>query len=167
MRLRTLLPLAAAAMLAAPVRRARRRFAHVVTAGESLSSVAATDGLTVAQLAAANGLSSDAQLVAGSTLAIPPQSERLGRSSGTSALDVRAVRSMSTVGDGDGTATADDAAASSAASDDAHREFVRDLRRAAGRHPVGDRGERRHERGRLAAANGVDPNARAAVGHGA
>jgi LysM repeat protein len=49
-------------------------FAHVVTKGESLSSVAATDGLSVAQLAAANGLSPNAELTTGSTLQIPPQS---------------------------------------------------------------------------------------------
>jgi LysM repeat protein len=48
-------------------------FAHVVSAGETLSSVAAADGLPISQLAAVNGLSSDAQLVAGSSLAIPPQ----------------------------------------------------------------------------------------------
>lgn len=48
-------------------------FEHVVAPGESLYAVAAADGLSVNQLAAANGLSSDSQLVAGSTLAIPPQ----------------------------------------------------------------------------------------------
>lgn len=48
-------------------------FMHTVSPGESLSSIAAADGLTVDQLAAANGMSSDAQLVAGSTVAIPPQ----------------------------------------------------------------------------------------------
>jgi N-acetylmuramoyl-L-alanine amidase len=49
-------------------------FGHVVAAGESLSSVAAVDGLSVSQLAAANGISPDSQLIAGSTLQIPPQS---------------------------------------------------------------------------------------------
>jgi N-acetylmuramoyl-L-alanine amidase len=53
---------------------ASANFAHVVTKGESLSSVAATDGLSVAQLAAANGISPNSGLVAGSTLQIPPQS---------------------------------------------------------------------------------------------
>jgi LysM repeat protein len=48
-------------------------YQHTVTAGESLASVAAADGLTVAQLAAANGLAPDSQLVAGTRLAIPPQ----------------------------------------------------------------------------------------------
>ncbi len=53
---------------------ASANFAHVVAKGESLSSVAATDGLSVDQLAAANGLSPDAQLITGATLQIPPQS---------------------------------------------------------------------------------------------
>jgi LysM repeat protein len=48
-------------------------FDHVVAPGESLSSVAAADGLTVDQLAAANGISSDTELVSGTSLAIPPQ----------------------------------------------------------------------------------------------
>ena len=48
-------------------------FMHVVAPGESLSSVAATDGLSVDQLAAANGLSPSTPLIAGSSLAIPPQ----------------------------------------------------------------------------------------------
>jgi N-acetylmuramoyl-L-alanine amidase len=48
-------------------------FTHVVAPGESLSSVAATDGLTVEELAAANGLSGEAQLLAGEDLTIPAQ----------------------------------------------------------------------------------------------
>jgi N-acetylmuramoyl-L-alanine amidase len=48
-------------------------FVHVVARGESLSSIAAQDGLSVAALAAANGLSPDTQLQAGSTIQIPPQ----------------------------------------------------------------------------------------------
>ena len=72
MRLRTFLPLLATAALGFPAA-ASADFPHVVAAGESLSSVAAADGVTVGQLAAANGLSSDAQLVSGTTLMIPPQ----------------------------------------------------------------------------------------------
>jgi LysM repeat protein len=48
-------------------------FLHVVLPGESLSSVAATDGLTVEQLATANGLPATAELTTGSQLVIPPQ----------------------------------------------------------------------------------------------
>ena len=44
-----------------------------MTRGESLASVAAADGLSVSQLAAANGMSSTGQLVLGSTIQIPPQ----------------------------------------------------------------------------------------------
>jgi LysM repeat protein len=48
-------------------------FLHVVARGESLSSIAAQDGLNVDQLAAANGLSPNTELLAGSTIQIPPQ----------------------------------------------------------------------------------------------
>jgi LysM repeat protein len=47
---------------------------HQITAGESLTSIAATDGLSVSQLAAANGLSPDAELTTGATLQIPARS---------------------------------------------------------------------------------------------
>jgi LysM repeat protein len=72
MRSRTLLLLTTLFCLAAPAS-ASANFGHVVASGESLSSVAATDGLSVDQLAAANGISSGSQLIAGSTLQIPPQ----------------------------------------------------------------------------------------------
>lgn len=63
---------ALAVALGAPVT-ASAAFMHVISPGESLYSVAAADGLTVGDLAAANGLSPSAQLVAGTTIAIPPQ----------------------------------------------------------------------------------------------
>lgn len=44
---------------------------HQVAPGESLSSVAAADGLPVSALAAANGLGTDSQLLAGQILQIP------------------------------------------------------------------------------------------------
>jgi N-acetylmuramoyl-L-alanine amidase len=59
-------------LLAAPAA-ASAAFLHVVARGESLSSIAAADGLNVNQLAAANGLSPNAELLAGSTVTIPPQ----------------------------------------------------------------------------------------------
>src|ERR1700741_366135 len=46
-------------------------FPHIVAPGETLSSVAASDGLSVERLAAANGLTPESQLLAGSTLMIP------------------------------------------------------------------------------------------------
>lgn len=45
---------------------------HTVVAGESLSSIAAANGLQLARLAAANDLGWDAQVVAGTSLQIPP-----------------------------------------------------------------------------------------------
>jgi LysM repeat protein len=71
MRSRILLFTLAAALLTPAA--ASANFAHVVGSGETLSSVAAADGLSLAQLAAANGLSIDCPLVAGATLQIPPQ----------------------------------------------------------------------------------------------
>src|SRR5262249_52866320 len=63
---------AAAAILIAPAG-ASASVSHVVAAGESLSSIAASDGLSLEQLADANGLSPEAFLLEGSTLTIPPQ----------------------------------------------------------------------------------------------
>ncbi len=105
MRLRTILPFLAAAMLGSPAA-ASAAFPHVVAAGESLTSVAAADGLTVAQLAAANGVSPNAQLVSGATLMIPPQQAGLG--------PVAAATVSSSAGEGD--TDSDDVATTSAGS---------------------------------------------------
>ena len=74
MRLRfsLLMSLAAAALMVVPAT-ASAYFVHVVAPGETLSSIAAADGLGVDQLAAANGLSPTAQLISGETIQIPPQ----------------------------------------------------------------------------------------------
>jgi N-acetylmuramoyl-L-alanine amidase len=72
LRLSLLITVAVGAMLCLPAT-ASAYFVHVVARGESLSSIAAQDGLSVAALAAANGLSPDTQLQAGSTIQIPPQ----------------------------------------------------------------------------------------------
>jgi N-acetylmuramoyl-L-alanine amidase len=73
-------------------------FEHVVAPGESLSAVAAADGLPVDQLAAANGLSSDSQLIAGATLAIPPQNgEAVATSSSPSSESAAPAQSSSAV----------------------------------------------------------------------
>jgi soluble lytic murein transglycosylase-like protein len=72
MRSRILLAAVAAAVLIMPAT-ASAAFVHVVGAGESLSSVAAADGLSVSALAAANGLSVDSELTSGQPLNIPPQ----------------------------------------------------------------------------------------------
>jgi LysM repeat protein len=95
----------AGTMLAIPAV-ASAYFVHVVGQGESLSSIAAKDGLSVDTLAAANGLSPDTQLLAGSTIQIPPQ--------GTTA--VTPVSASSTTGGaaGDGDADSDETGAGTA-----------------------------------------------------
>jgi N-acetylmuramoyl-L-alanine amidase len=57
--------------------------AHMVTSGETLSYVAAANGLTTDELAAANGLSPDALLIAGESLYVPyPSGSGSGGSGG-------------------------------------------------------------------------------------
>jgi LysM repeat protein len=73
--IRKLCPVAALTALTALILAAPAGAAiHVVAPGETLTSVAAADGLSIAQLASANGLSTGAELVSGATLTIPPQS---------------------------------------------------------------------------------------------
>jgi LysM repeat protein len=86
MRLRIVLALATTAVLALPGG-ASADVAHVVAKGQSLTSIAATDGLSVSALAAANGLAPDTELIAGSLLEIPPR--------GPGAAAVAASRSTS------------------------------------------------------------------------
>jgi LysM repeat protein len=66
-------------------------FEHVVAPGETLTSVAAADGLSLTQLAAVNGISPESQLVAGSSLTIPPQDAPAGESAVASAPPSSAV----------------------------------------------------------------------------
>ena len=63
---------AVALLVAASPIAAEAQVPHTVEPGESLWSIAAQDGLSVDQLAAANGLSPDAALMAGDTVLIPP-----------------------------------------------------------------------------------------------
>jgi LysM repeat protein len=85
-------------------------FVHVVSPGESLSSVAAADGLSVGQLAAANGLSPTAQLTTGTGIQIPPQMA-------ASPVVAQPVQTASpTAATGDGDADSDDATTEAAAS---------------------------------------------------
>jgi LysM repeat protein len=60
-----------AALAAAWASSAHGQVAHTVAPGESLTSIAATDGLSAEAVAAANGLSIDAELLAGETITIP------------------------------------------------------------------------------------------------
>jgi LysM repeat protein len=93
MRLRIVVSLAAAGALAVPCT-AAADFPHVVAPGESLTSVAAIDGLSLSQLAAANGLSPDAELIAGTTLLIPPQSAAAAGEPGVSPAPTEASSSV-------------------------------------------------------------------------
>jgi N-acetylmuramoyl-L-alanine amidase len=98
MRARILIPLASLAMLAAPAS-ASAYFEHTITAGESLSSIAATDGLSVSQLAAANGLTTNSYLIKGETVQIPPQSATVsGLSSSAGGLGSSAPGAGSSAG---------------------------------------------------------------------
>ncbi len=71
MRLRIVLPLAAVAALAVPAG-AHADLHHTVAPGESLTSIAAADHVSITALAGANHLAPDARLIAGSVLRIPP-----------------------------------------------------------------------------------------------
>jgi N-acetylmuramoyl-L-alanine amidase len=77
--------LAAALFIAVSAGAAQGQVPHTVEPGESLWSIAVEDGLTVEELAAANGLSPDASLVAGATILIPPASPAYTATSGTGA----------------------------------------------------------------------------------
>jgi LysM repeat protein len=79
-KLRKISWLVAVLALAAPAP-ASAYFVHTVVSAETLTSVAAADGLSVAQLAAANGLSPSAELYTGQPLQIPPQDDLSGSGS--------------------------------------------------------------------------------------
>jgi len=87
-------------------------FLHTVMPGESLTSIAAADGLSVGALAAANGLAPDAQLIAGSTVSIPPQSGPFAPSAPASP---QVAEQAPVIGDGD--TDSDDPAAPSVESE--------------------------------------------------
>jgi soluble lytic murein transglycosylase-like protein len=152
------LTVVAVAMLAVPAA-ARAAFAHVVARGESLSSIAAVDGLGVDQLAAANGLSPDAELVAGSTLMIPPQTPT---SYGSAATPVGAAAAA---GDGDG--DADDDAADGPAGSAASTQPVGAPAEGSPSAPPYPTAERvtASQIGELAATNGVPPSLADAVAY--
>jgi LysM repeat protein len=62
---------------------AHAQVAHTVEPGETLWSIAAASNLTTRALAAANGLSEDAQVVAGSTIQVPSEQEAAAALAGT------------------------------------------------------------------------------------
>ena len=105
LRISLLLTILTGVILAVPAT-ASAYFVHVVAPGETLTSIAAADGLTVAELAIANGLSPTAQLIAGSSLQIPPQQ------SGVTAPAPAASSTESAGATGDGDNDADDVGSS-------------------------------------------------------
>jgi len=68
------------ALAAMGVPTAQADVVHTVAPGESLSSIAAIDAMSVDALAAANGLTTDAELLAGSTVVIPAQGDTASES---------------------------------------------------------------------------------------
>lgn len=120
LRLSLLTTVIAGALLMLPAT-ASAYFAHVVSQGESLSSIAAADGLSVDQLAAANGISPDAQLIAGSSVQIPPQQSAVGvtpvasTSSSASSSTSAGTTSAASTSTGDGDADSDDTGSSATA----------------------------------------------------
>jgi LysM repeat protein len=110
MRSRILFAAIAAAVLVMPAT-ASAAFVHVVGAGESLSSVAAADGLSVSALAAANGLSLDSQLISGQPLQIPPQGVATPAVTATSSGGGESAAEDSAEGSGEGTGVATASAA--------------------------------------------------------
>jgi LysM domain/D-alanyl-D-alanine carboxypeptidase len=103
----------AAAILAAP---AGASVAHVVVAGESLSSVAAVNGLSTESLAAFNGLSSESWLYEGQTIQIPSADEAAATGTSTTTSSAPAASSsyygMATISGPLGSVQLDAAAAS-------------------------------------------------------
>ncbi len=72
MRSRIVLPLAAVAALAVRAGAFAEDLHHTVAPGESLTSIAAADHVSINALAGANRVAPDARLIAGSVLRIPP-----------------------------------------------------------------------------------------------
>ncbi|MBV9685210.1 MAG: LysM peptidoglycan-binding domain-containing protein, partial [Solirubrobacterales bacterium] len=105
LRLSLLITIVTGAILIAPAA-AAAYFVHVVAPGETLSSIAAADGLSVGQLAAANGLSPTAQLIAGSTVQIPPQSSSTGSSTAAATGSSTAAATGSSTAAATGSSTA-------------------------------------------------------------
>jgi LysM repeat protein len=100
-------------MLAAPSA-AKADFMHTVTPGETLTSIAATDGLSIDQLAAANQISPTTRLVIGSVLAIPPQGAPAASATTTSTAGSSSIASGSSVCDPDHDGDHDSGCSSSA-----------------------------------------------------
>jgi LysM repeat protein len=86
---------------------------HQVADGESLTSIATVDGLSVAQLAAANGLSPNAELITGTTLKIPAQSAAVSAAGTSGGYRVVFGDTLSAIAARDGVTVSELAAANS------------------------------------------------------
>jgi LysM repeat protein len=158
MRLRALVGVTAVVFTAPSA--ASAEFSHVVAPGESLSSVAATDGVSVEQLAAANGLSPEAPLIAGSSLAIPQQtaviegSEAAAEASEVGEAEAGTASAQAAEASEGGEAEAGTASAQATPNSDGGSYVVQPgdtLSRIAARAGMSVEG--------LAGLNGIDPNA--------
>ncbi len=76
-------------------------YGHVVEPGETLTSVAATDGLSVSALAAHNGLSPQAELQVGQVIEIPPLDSATPTSSASTSYGSASVAHLYMVQPGD------------------------------------------------------------------
>jgi LysM repeat protein len=111
MRLQSLSSIIVASLLAVPAT-ASADYPHTVLPGESLSSIAAADGVTVSQLAVVNGLTSGSGLVTGTTVMIPPKGSSAGSYAGVTApaagVSGTATATTPTVSGGDRDEDSDD-----------------------------------------------------------
>jgi N-acetylmuramoyl-L-alanine amidase len=113
MHTRTLLLLLLAGLMLALPSAAAAYTPHDIAPGESLYSIAAADGLSVGHLAAANGLSPSAHLLAGATLQIPPQGASSGVASSGVASTTPAGATSTSAGGVSAEPAGDDSAGSS------------------------------------------------------
>ena len=167
MRLRVLLPgiCAAAAILPAS---ASADFVHTVLPGESLFAIAAQDGLSVGQVAAANGLAADSTIYPGQNIAIPPRQGAASTPSYTSSSTASSTPTYSSTASaavGDGDSDSDDVGSTPTASTGSRSTGSSAAATGAGGYVVqpGDTLSGLAARlgttvGQLAAANGLNPN---------
>ncbi len=93
--------------------------AHDVVSGESLSSVAAANGVTVEALASANGLAADAFLIEGQSISIPAATAVTGSTDGSGGVGHTVIsgESLSSVATANGISIEELAAANGLAAD--------------------------------------------------
>jgi N-acetylmuramoyl-L-alanine amidase len=100
MHLRTIALLATTTAALAIPATAEADYGHVVLPGETLTSIAATDGLTISAVAAANGISPQTELIIGQVIEIPPQTQYTDAGSTTASSYSSSSSSTSTASAG-------------------------------------------------------------------